>query len=147
MISALIEHPKQVTKVLLRLKKRGFKVAIDDFGTGYSSLAVLQSLPVDVLKMDQVFVGQIGASAKARQIVATIVGLGSALGHEVIAEGIESEIQLRELRRIRCALGQGNLFSLPLEGSSVATDVLARFGPSLLGRSEREHGMRRARLK
>jgi len=145
--NVLIEHPKQVTKVLLRLKKRGFKVAIDDFGTGYSSLAVLQSLPVDVLKMDQVFVGQIGASAKARQIVATIVGLGSALGHEVIAEGIESEIQLRELRRIRCALGQGNLFSLPLEGSSVATDVLARFGPSLLGRSERERGMRRARLK
>jgi sensor c-di-GMP phosphodiesterase-like protein len=59
-----------VTRSLLRLRKRGFRVAIDDFGTGYSSLAALQSLPVDILKMDQIFVQQIGVSTKARQIVA-----------------------------------------------------------------------------
>ena len=145
--NVLIEHPKQVTNVLLRLKKRGFKVAIDDFGTGYSSLAVLQSLPVDVLKMDQAFVGQIGKSAKARHIVATIVELGSALGHEVIAEGIETETQLRELRRMQCALGQGNLFSLPVEGQLVEKEVLTRFGPSLQARSEPVPASRRARLK
>jgi len=145
--NVLIEHPKQVTNVLLRLRKRGFKVAIDDFGTGYSSLAVLQSLPVDVLKMDQAFVGQIGTSAKARHIVATIVELGSALGHEVVAEGIETETQLRELRRMHCALGQGNLFSSPLEGRLVEKEVLGRFGPSLQARSQEAPAARRARLK
>ena len=145
--NVLIEHPKQVTNVLLRLKQRGFRVAIDDFGTGYSSLAVLQSLPVDVLKMDQAFVGQVGSSAKARHIVATIVELGSALGHEVIAEGIETESQLRELRRMRCGLGQGNLFSLPLRGDRVEKEVLTRFGPSLQGRREAVPVGRRARLK
>ncbi|HEV8375140.1 MAG TPA: EAL domain-containing protein [Candidatus Polarisedimenticolia bacterium] len=145
--NVLIDYPKQVTKVLLRLKKRGFKVAIDDFGTGYSSLAVLQSLPVDVLKMDQIFVTRIDESAKARQIVATIVGLGNALGHEVIAEGIESESQLRELRRLGCALGQGHLFSEPLPAESIEPEVLSRFGPSLLGRGERVPALRRARLK
>src|SRR5262249_10461290 len=92
--NTLIEHPDKVTKVLLRLKRLGFKVAIDDFGTGYSSLAVLQSLPVDLLKIDQVFVERLAESEKARQIVATIVGLGRALGHEVVAEGIETVSQL-----------------------------------------------------
>jgi len=145
--NVLIEHPKQVTNVLLRLRRRGFKVAIDDFGTGYSSLAVLQSLPVDVLKMDQAFVGQIGTSAKARHIVATIVELGSALGHEVVAEGIETETQLRELRRMQCALGQGNLFSSPLEGKLVEKEVLSRFGPSLQANRQELPAARRARLK
>src|SRR5204863_2339617 len=97
--NTLIEHPNQVTKVLLRLKRQGFKVAIDDFGTGYSSLAALESLPVDVLKMDQSFVARMGETDKARQIVATIIGLARALGHDIIAEGIETEAQLRELKR------------------------------------------------
>jgi len=144
--NALIEHPQQVTRVLLGLKRRGFRVAIDDFGTGYSSLAVLQSLPVDVLKMDQLFVGQIGGSSKARQIVATIVGLGSALGHEVIAEGIETEAQLRELRRIRCALGQGSLFSMPVGPDAVEEKVLSQFGPSLGAGTEGYRPPRRARV-
>jgi PAS domain S-box-containing protein len=128
--NALIEHPKQVTRILTRLKRRGFRVAIDDFGTGYSSLAVLQSLPVDILKIDQVFVKQMGTSHKARQIVATIVGLARALEHEVIAEGIENEEQVKELRRLHCTLGQGYFFSEALEGDAVETEVLARFALS-----------------
>jgi predicted signal transduction protein with EAL and GGDEF domain len=125
--NTLIDHPKQVTRVLTRLKRRGFRVAIDDFGTGYSSLAVLQSLPVDILKIDQVFVKQMGASDKARQIIATIIGLARALDHEVIAEGIEDEEQARELRRLHCTLGQGYFFSPALEGDAVESEILTRF--------------------
>jgi PAS domain S-box-containing protein len=122
--NTLIEHPKQVIKVLTRLKRRGFGVAIDDFGTGYSSLAMLQDLPVDILKIDQVFVSRMD-ERKGRQIVATIVSLGRALGHEVIAEGIETDEQAAELRRLRCALGQGFLFSEPLEAAAVESRILA----------------------
>ncbi|HZM70934.1 MAG TPA: EAL domain-containing protein, partial [Candidatus Cryosericum sp.] len=143
--NTLIEHPQAVTKELLRLKRRGFKVAIDDFGTGYSSLAALQSLPIDLLKIDQCFVAGMVESEKARQIVATIIALARALGHEVIAEGIETEAQLRELRRLRCSLGQGFYFSRPLEGDAVETEVLARFQPWLQGRGRREAGGARGR--
>jgi EAL domain-containing protein (putative c-di-GMP-specific phosphodiesterase class I) len=143
--NTLIDHPNEVTKVLLRLKRRGFKVAIDDFGTGYSSLAALQSLPVDVLKIDQAFVARMDESAKARQIVATIIGLARALDHEVIAEGIETESQYKELRRMHCTLGQGHHFSPPLDGDTVEEEVLARFYPDLPNTSGREAGARRAR--
>jgi EAL domain-containing protein (putative c-di-GMP-specific phosphodiesterase class I) len=142
--NTLIEHPAQVTKVLLRLKRQGFKVAIDDFGTGYSSLAALESLPVDVLKMDQVFVARMGESEKARQIVATIIGLAGALGHDIIAEGIETEAQLKELRKLGCTLGQGHHFSEALAGEEVETELLTRFY-STLGPGGREgKGARRA---
>lgn len=143
--NTLIEHPKQVTQVLLRLKRRGFKVAIDDFGTGYSSLAALQSLPVDLLKIDQVFVSRMCETDKAREIVATIVGLARALGHEAIAEGIETEAQLKELRRMRCTLGQGHFFSPALTGDAVETEVLARHYPDLAKSARREAGGRRGR--
>ncbi len=143
--NTLIEHPEQVTRVLLRLKRRGFKIAIDDFGTGYSSLAALQGLPIDLLKIDQVFVERLGESDKGREIVATIVGLARALGHEVIAEGIETEGQLKELRRLRCALGQGNLFSVPLEGDRVEEDLLTRFYDDLPKPARLASGARRGR--
>jgi EAL domain-containing protein (putative c-di-GMP-specific phosphodiesterase class I) len=125
--NTLIEHPDQVNKVLMRLKRRGFRLAIDDFGTGYSSLAALQSLPVDILKIDQGFVARMVETEKARRIIATIVGLGRALDHEVVAEGIETEAQLKELRALQCTLGQGYIFSEPLDGDLVETEVLARY--------------------
>jgi PAS domain S-box-containing protein len=125
--NTLIEHTKHVIRVLQRLQKKGFRVAVDDFGTGYSSLAALQSLPVDILKIDQVFVAQMSESHKARQIIATILGLARALDHEVIAEGVETQAQARELRRLRCALGQGHLFSPPVDGATVETEILARY--------------------
>ena len=143
--NTLIDHPKQVTQVLMRLKRRGFKVAIDDFGTGYSSLAALQNLPVDILKIDQVFVARLAESEKARRIAATIVGLALALGCEVIAEGIETEAQLKELRRLQCPLGQGFYFSSPLVGDAVETEVLARYHPALQGRGRREAAGSRGR--
>jgi len=133
-----------VTKVLLRLKRHGFKVAIDDFGTGYSSLAVLESLPVDVLKMDQVFVARMSETEKARQIVATIIGLARALGHDIIAEGIETEAQLKELKKLGCAMGQGHHFSKALAGEEVETELLTRFYYALGPAGREARGVRRA---
>jgi len=138
--NTLIEYPRQVTRVLRGLKKRGFKVAIDDFGTGYSSLSMLQSLPVDFLKIDQSFVTQMTETHKARQIVGTIIGLARALGHEVIAEGIETELQAKMLRRLGCTLGQGYYYSAPLAGNEVETELLARFEPELQRRARRAAG-------
>lgn len=100
---------------------------------------------MDVLKVDQIFVERIEDSDKARQIVATIVGLARALGHEVIAEGIETEAQLKELRRLRCTLGQGHVFSPPLLGEAVEDEVLTRFYSDLPRPARRDAGARRAR--
>jgi PAS domain S-box-containing protein len=115
--SLFMTHPEQVAGILLRLRAHGFRVAIDDFGTGHSSLATLQHLPADILKVDQSFVAPLGQGPTPRRIVATIVKLAEALGHEVVAEGIETDLQLAELKRTGCRLGQGYLFARPLTAS------------------------------
>ena len=121
-----MQHPKVVTRALARLRKRGFTVAIDDFGTGHSSLALLHRLPVDSLKIDQTFVAQLGRGEEALHIIESILGLARALGLRVIAEGIETEEQLSDLQTIRCAFGQGNLFSPPLDPAHVEEVILGR---------------------
>ena len=129
--SLIMQHPKVVTRAL----KRGFTVSIDDFGTGHSSLALLHRLPVDSLKIDRMFVAQLGQTKEAQRIIETILGLARALGLQVIAEGIETEEQLSELQAIRCTLGQGNLFSPPLGQELVEKLVLA--GSRLIAPSRR----------
>ena len=102
-------------EVLDRMRDLGVRLAVDDFGTGYSSLASLDRLPVDVLKVDRAFVARMKDTGKPSPLVATIVGLGEALGLETIAEGIEDVSQLDALRRLGCHLGQGFLFASPLD--------------------------------
>lgn len=133
--SLIMQHPKVVTRALTRMRKRGFTVSIDDFGTGHSSLALLHRLPVDSLKIDRMFVAQLGQTKEAQRIIETILGLARALGLQVIAEGIETEEQLSELQAIRCTLGQGNLFSPPLGQELVEKLVLA--GSRLIAPSRR----------
>jgi EAL domain-containing protein (putative c-di-GMP-specific phosphodiesterase class I) len=98
---------------LERVRARGVLVAIDDFGTGYSSMAQLKRLPVDALKIDRAFVGDLGGSRTSEAIVENILRLGAALGLEVVAEGIETERQLAALRRLGCRFAQGYLFGRP----------------------------------
>jgi EAL domain-containing protein (putative c-di-GMP-specific phosphodiesterase class I) len=98
-------------EVLAEMRALGARVAIDDFGTGYSSLAYLRHMPVDVLKMDRQFVADLPDSGALAQ---TIVGLANALKLELIAEGIETEVQAHVLRSMSCTLGQGYLFAHPL---------------------------------
>lgn len=107
---------------LLALRELGVRVSIDDFGTGYSCLAALKQLPVDTLKVDRSFiVGLDEEDTDDRSIVAAIVGLASALSLEVVAEGVETEQQLTELRRLGVRTGQGELWASAMPGPDLET--------------------------
>ena len=99
--------------VLSELKDIGIRLAIDDFGTGYSSLAYLRQFPVDVLKIDRSLVRGADASQGNAAIVAAVIGLAQALGLTAVAEGIEEEGEMAELRRLGCDLAQGYLLGHP----------------------------------
>jgi diguanylate cyclase (GGDEF)-like protein/PAS domain S-box-containing protein len=111
--TALMRDPDLVVAVLNDLRSFGVRIYLDDFGTGFSSLSHLHRLPVDALKLDRSFV--VSLTQKDRPaIVESILALAQTLGTPVIAEGVETEDQLRELSRLGCASAQGNLFSTPL---------------------------------
>lgn len=99
--------------VLQELKALGVHLEIDDFGTGYSSLSRLQRFPVDTLKIDRAFVSRMDSDLETHEIVRTIVMLAQNLGLNVVAEGVETEDQVAMLKRVRCKLAQGYLFSKP----------------------------------
>ncbi len=95
---------------LQALNEIGVRLVLDDFGTGYSSLAYLNRFPFHALKIDRSFVDALGIEQERTAIVEAIVGMARALSLEVIAEGVESEVQLAELRRLGCDYAQGHLF-------------------------------------
>ncbi|WP_106211458.1 bifunctional diguanylate cyclase/phosphodiesterase [Kineococcus rhizosphaerae] len=99
---------------LQRLRDLGVRIAIDDLGTGYSSLSRLTELPVDVLKIDLAFVAGLGVDPSCDAVVRAVLGLGSALGLSVVAEGVETAGQADLLRRYGCDTVQGYLYSRPL---------------------------------
>lgn len=105
------------------LRARGVPVAIDDFGAGYSSLARLRALPVDVLKIDRSCIVGLDEPG-GRPLVEAIVRLGSPLGCELVAEGVETPAQAQQLAEIGCILAQGDLFHHPMPAAAV--DALLR---------------------
>ncbi|OON60356.1 sensor domain-containing phosphodiesterase [Massilia sp. KIM] len=113
--SALMRNPQAAHAALERLAGAGVQLAIDDFGTGYSSLAYLQSLPAKVVKIDQSFVRGIGHDGRKRALVETMIKLAHDLGHDVVAEGVETEDEARVLRAARCDQAQGFLYARPME--------------------------------
>ena len=117
--SSLMRDSVATVARLNLLKQLGVKIAIDDFGTGYSSLAYLRQFPVDVLKIDRSFVSDMSRSPDAAALIHTLVELGRTLGLVTLAEGIETHEQLEGLRRERCDLGQGFLFSGPIDGTEM----------------------------
>ena len=102
-------------RILRRLADLGLRVAVDDFGTGYSSLAQLTRLPVNVLKIDRAFVDGIEKNEESRTIVRAVMGIGRSLGLKLVAEGVETGAQHRELCTYGCDLIQGYYFHRPLE--------------------------------
>ncbi len=121
--SSLMAPGAEIEATLTALKELGVKLAIDDFGTGYSSLAYLKRFPVDKLKVDQSFVRDIPGDAKGMEICAVVVNLGKALGLEVLAEGVETEIQLAHLRKLGCDSVQGYLLGRPMPAAEMAAQL------------------------
>lgn len=112
--SALMQNPKIAHAALRALSAAGVRLAIDDFGTGYSSLAYLQSLPAQVVKIDQSFVRDIESEARKLALVEAMTKLSHDMGHRVVAEGVETEEVARLLRAAGCDEAQGYYFARPL---------------------------------
>jgi diguanylate cyclase (GGDEF)-like protein len=120
--SVLMDQSESGVRTLRRLRELGVRLVLDDFGTGYSSLSYLKHLPLDTIKIDRSFV--VGLDGKAdRSIVEAVVALAHGLGIGVVAEGIETETQHRQLIELGCDLGQGYLFSRPVPATE-ATRLL-----------------------
>jgi len=113
--SVLMDNSDLATQMLQQLKERDIQLCMDDFGTGYSSLNYLHRFPLDTLKIDRSFVSQMGEKGEKSAIVQTIIALAKNLGMEIIAEGVEKTVEQQTLLRLGCELGQGYLFSKPVD--------------------------------
>ncbi len=112
--TAIMENTESARDTLRQIRGEHIKIYMDDFGKGYSSLSYLQSLPIDVLKIDYSFISRIADSQQDLEIVRTIITLAHNLGMQVVAEGVETDKQLEILRTLRCEYAQGHLFAKPL---------------------------------
>ena len=112
--SVAMSDAGQTVTIVRDLKESGVRIAVDDFGTGYSSLAYLRRFSLDVLKIDGSFVIGVGHEAFDETIVKTIIGMAHSLGLEVVAEGVETELQLAFLEANRCDIVQGYALSKPM---------------------------------
>ena len=112
--SAVMAEPGRVLESMKRLRAAGIRFSIDDFGTGYSSLAYLQKLPVEEIKIDRSFVGQMIGDTGSAAIVRATIELGGSLGLEVVAEGIEDERTWQALKRMGCSAAQGYFIGRPM---------------------------------
>jgi len=122
--TVVMESPELAAVTLAKLRSLGVRLSIDDFGTGYSSLSYLNRFPVDTLKIDRSFVTSMNEADENLQIVKTIITLASNLGMQVVAEGVETEEQLDQLRSLKCQYGQGYLFAKPLDVADVDLFIL-----------------------
>lgn len=121
--SALMENVENNIQILRSLKEMGLKISIDDFGTGYSSLSYLKRFPIDTIKIDQSFVRDLATDPDDAAIVTAIIAMARSLGFRVIAEGVETEAQLKFLCEHGCDEIQGFYFSRPLPAVE-ATDFI-----------------------
>ncbi len=129
--SCLLENPLAAAEILNQLRSRQIGLCLDDFGTGYSSLSYLHQFPINILKIDQSLIRRLGVQEESStkinppcQIAQTIVMLAHNLGMQVIAEGVETTAQLRQLRSLNCQYAQGYLFSRPQAAATLCVDTL-----------------------
>lgn len=123
--SAIMEKPEIAASTLNHLRQLGIQISVDDFGTGYSSLAYLHQFPIDTLKIDRSFIIRIDKDLEQLEIVRTIVQLARNLGMDVIAEGVETQQQMEQLKLLGCEFGQGYLFSKPVDSETAKQLVYA----------------------
>ncbi len=120
--TALMSDTNAASRALRDLRGLGLHLSVDDFGTGYSSLTYLKRFPVEAIKVDQTFVTGLGLEADDTSIVEAVVRLGHSLGLTVVAEGVETPLQLNRLRELGCDRGQGYLFGRPRPADIAANE-------------------------
>ncbi len=116
--STLMHDAEHAVTLLKQLDELGLTLSIDDFGTGYSSLSALQQFPISTLKIDQSFIHDMRANKDTGKIIAAIIDMAHSMDMDVVAEGVESELQLRQLRELNCDHVQGLLFGEPMDADS-----------------------------
>jgi EAL domain-containing protein (putative c-di-GMP-specific phosphodiesterase class I) len=117
--SGLMDDPISAQSTIRKFRDLGVATSIDDYGTGYSSLAYIKQLAVNELKIDRTFVSGMEADRRNAAIVRSTIELGHNLGLSVVAEGVETEHELEELRRYGCDLAQGFLFARPMAADAL----------------------------
>jgi diguanylate cyclase (GGDEF)-like protein len=118
--SAVMTDPPRTFELLNKLSAMGLRIAIDDFGTGYSSLTYLKKLPVTTLKIDKSFVCGMVTDSNDAAIVRTSIDLAHNLGLKVVAEGVENEVALKQLKSLGCDLAQGHYVGRPFSRTELA---------------------------
>ncbi|MBG1264562.1 GGDEF domain-containing response regulator [Nostoc commune] len=113
--SVIMENTNAIKIILEQLKQRRIKLVMDDFGTGYSSLSYLHSFPFNALKIDKSFVKRMQENKENMGLVPAMIGIANSMGMSAIAEGVETQEQLAQLRSLNCNFAQGYLFSKPIE--------------------------------
>jgi EAL domain-containing protein (putative c-di-GMP-specific phosphodiesterase class I) len=111
---ALIAGDSETVRTLEELQELGFAIVLDDFGTGYSSLSHLKQFPIDMVKIDRLFVANLTDERKDQAIVEAVIGMADAFALDVVAEGIETPEQATRLTELGCLYGQGFLFARPV---------------------------------
>jgi diguanylate cyclase (GGDEF)-like protein len=117
--TVLLEDLSVAEPTLRELSAHGVGIHIDDFGTGYSSLSYLAQLPVQALKIDRSFVSQVAESETTRRVVQAVVALGKALNLDVVAEGVETDAQFAQVRRLGCDSVQGYFVAKPMPAKRI----------------------------
>jgi len=135
--TAVHDAPLSASVVLKGLSALGVRIALDDFGTGYSSLRHLRHVSVDILKIDRMFVSDLGQAGEDRAIVAAVIGMARALGMSTVGEGIETVEQYEVLTELGCDHGQGYLMSQPLAPEEFEAAYLGQARRSLPERVRR----------
>ena len=111
--------------ILSALRAQGVRVSLDDFGTGYSSLSYLRTFAFDKLKIDSSFVQDLGRDEESALIVRAIIGLGHNLALSIVAEGVETQVQLDMLRAQGCDQVQGYLLGRPMSREQLRSELTA----------------------
>jgi diguanylate cyclase (GGDEF)-like protein/PAS domain S-box-containing protein len=120
--TSFTQDPERVVRTLQELRALGVQIALDDFGKGATSLSYFRELPLDVVKLDRAFITGLQSGVEDRAIVAAVVSLAEEMGMAVVAEGIETEDQLAEIRRLGCPHAQGFYFARPARAEDIRLD-------------------------
>jgi EAL domain-containing protein (putative c-di-GMP-specific phosphodiesterase class I) len=127
--SALVMELARIEATMQRVRDLGVHIALDDFGTGYSSLLYLKGLPIDRLKVDRSFVSGLGTAVQDPTVISTVVDLAHKLGLQVVAEGVETEAELRAVGAVGCDEVQGFLLGRPGPAESFPAELPILTGP------------------